>query len=260
MSRRPRALAGLIAAAIGLLLLPVSALAQSPAASPFADWAAVVVAGDWHAHSGGPTEAFDNARRDVAVAFEKAGFAPGNVQQFSVRPERYPAARPNTSTVPQIAAGLQDLVLKATGGCLVYVTSHGAPPGVLIGAAIVSPNRMEGLVDKACGKRPTVVIISACYSGVFLPALAGANRMVMTAARPDRSSFGCTESDRYPYYDDCILQSLPQSSDFLDLAHRARACIDRREAIEGLRPASEPQVQVGATLRPMIPLYTFTKP
>ena len=59
------------------------------AASPFGDWAAVVVAGDWHAHSGGPSEAFDNARRDVAQALSAPGFAPANLRQFSVRPERY---------------------------------------------------------------------------------------------------------------------------------------------------------------------------
>jgi len=58
------------------------------AASLFSDWSAVVVAGDWHAHSGGPSEAFDNARRDVSQALEQAGFRAQNLRQFSVRPER----------------------------------------------------------------------------------------------------------------------------------------------------------------------------
>ena len=30
--------------------------------------------------------------------------------------------------------------------------------------------------------------------------------MVLTAARPDRTSFGCGEADKYPYFDDCFLQ------------------------------------------------------
>src|SRR5258705_4917950 len=67
------------------------------AASPFRDWAAVVIAGDWHAHSGGPSEAFDNARRDVAQALEQAGFDPANLRQFSVRPERYKDTHPDKS-------------------------------------------------------------------------------------------------------------------------------------------------------------------
>ena len=43
----------------------------------------------WHAHSGGPSEAFDNARYDVSQALQRVGFAPQNLRQFSVRPERY---------------------------------------------------------------------------------------------------------------------------------------------------------------------------
>jgi hypothetical protein len=47
----------------------VAAATPAAAAGAFGDWSAVVVAGDWHAHSGGPSEAFDNARRDVTRAF-----------------------------------------------------------------------------------------------------------------------------------------------------------------------------------------------
>ena len=57
----PKVLASALAAALAFASTPALA------ASPFSDWAAVVIAGDWHAHSGGPTEAFDNARRDVAA-------------------------------------------------------------------------------------------------------------------------------------------------------------------------------------------------
>lgn len=39
---------------LGLLLAPLLAAASARADAPsFANWAAVVVAGDWHAHSGG---------------------------------------------------------------------------------------------------------------------------------------------------------------------------------------------------------------
>ncbi|MCC7268150.1 MAG: peptidase C13, partial [Caulobacteraceae bacterium] len=76
------------------LLLLLSFAAPASAASPFADWAAVVVAGDFRGSGGGPTEAFDNARRDVAGQLVEMGFAPQNLRQFSTRPERYKAARP----------------------------------------------------------------------------------------------------------------------------------------------------------------------
>jgi hypothetical protein len=96
-----------------------------------------------------------------------------------------------------------------------------------------------------CGERPTVVIISACYSGVFVDPLEAPNRVILTAARPDRSSFGCSDKDRYPYFDNCILQNLPVAGDFLDLARRARLCVSKRETDEHLEPASEPQTWIG---------------
>ena len=86
---KPRAF--LTALAVTLLTLAASAAraASAPAPGPFSNWAAIVVAGDFHAaHTNQPTEAFDNARRDVSVALEKVGFSPANLREFSVRPDR----------------------------------------------------------------------------------------------------------------------------------------------------------------------------
>jgi hypothetical protein len=102
-----------------------------------------------------------------------------------------------------------------------------------------------------------VVIISACFSGVFVPALAGANRMVLTAARPDRSSFGCGEADKYPYFDQCVLESLPSVPDFAILGARVQACVAARETKEGMKPPSEPQLFIGPALKPLLPLYSL---
>jgi hypothetical protein len=111
------------------------------------------------------------------------------------------------------------------------------------------------MLDETCGQRPTIVVISACFSGVFVPAVAAPNRMVLTAARPDRSSFGCGEADRYPYFDDCFLRSFHTASDFAELGRAVQACVRRREIETGMSPASEPQLWIGAALRPLLPLY-----
>ena len=102
-----------------------------------------------------------------------------------------------------------------------------------------------------------MVIVSACFSGVFVPALAGANRMVLTAARPDRSSFGCGEADKYPYFDQCVLESLPHSADFATLGRTVQACVAARETKEGMKPPSEPQLYIGGGLKPLLPLYSL---
>ena len=84
----------------------ISAPPAFAAAPSFANWAAVVVAGDWHAHSGAPSEVFDNARRDIAADLTRIGFSPYNVVQFSVRPARYPDVAPRSSDGQTIATTL----------------------------------------------------------------------------------------------------------------------------------------------------------
>lgn len=248
----------------GLAAAVLIALTAAPgcvkAQSPFADWAAIVVAGDFHAaHTDNPTETFDNARRDVAKAFEAEGFAAANLDQFSVRPQRYPAVRPQKTDPQAIYDSLRELTARATGGCLIYFTSHGAPEGIVLGDNLMSPGLLRSMLDRTCGARPTVVILSACFSGVFIPALKAPNRMILTAARADRASFGCSEADTYPYFDDCLLRMLPAARDFLGLGPAVQACVAGREKAEGARPASKPQLVVGRAVRPLLEQSAFAQ-
>ncbi|MGA0607509.1 C13 family peptidase [Phenylobacterium sp. VNQ135] len=246
--------ARLIIAITGLLLM----LSGAPArAGSFADWTAVIIAGDWRGSGGGPTEAFDNARRDVAQALTRVGFHPSNLRQFSTRPERYRDAAPGKAELEQIYAAMEDLAPRAAGGCLFYITTHGTPQGAVVDKRILPPGVLGAMLDRTCGARPTVVVISACFSGVFVPQLSGPNRMVLTAARRDRTSFGCGEADKYPYFDDCFLSAIGQTRDFQALATATRECVRRREIAEKVEPPSEPQVFVGAALRPILPLFAF---
>lgn len=252
MSWRP-----LVGLTLVVLLVGVQAASAEPA---FAKWAAVVIAGDWHAHSGGPSEAFDNARRDVAASLETIGFSAGNIQQYSVRPERYPTIKLEKADPRIIFEGLQSKASAASEGCLVYLTSHGAPQGAVLDQGLLPPPMLKAMIDEACPDRPTVVVVSACFSGVYVPALASRQRMILTAARQDRTSFGCGESDRYPYFDACFLESAAKASDFLALASATRRCVAARETETGANPPSEPQLWVGSALAPILPLYTFRRP
>lgn len=216
---------------------------------PFAGWAAAVVAADWRDTRGRPIDAFENARRDLTAAILDLGFEPERVASLSLAPSGEAAVAPGE------VLGRIEAVTAGARGCLLYFTSHGSPSGMVFGAAgALPPALLNAMVDRWCGERPTVVVVSACYSGVFVPALAAPNRLVMTAARRDRSSFGCSEDARYPYFDGCVLESLPGAGDLLGLAEAARACVARREQAEGLSPPSEPQLEVGAAMRAMAPL------
>src|SRR5580704_7401771 len=170
---------GLSALAI-LAVLLLFADQPARAAAPFAAWAVIIVAGDDHAHSGAHSEVFDNARRDLAVAFAKAGFTPANISQFSVQTGR--PAGVLASDPPSIVEQLGRATENAKDGCLIYFTSHGSPDGIVLGDRLLTPAGMAGIIDDACGERRAVVVVAACFSGVFIPPLAGRNRMVLTAA------------------------------------------------------------------------------
>ncbi|WGM38405.1 C13 family peptidase [Caulobacter sp. NIBR1757] len=255
-----------IAILFGVLALTLAGAA--PAAQPgFKDWAAVVVAGDFAgAHNEGDTEAFDNARRDVARALvERMGFSAENVRQFSVRPQRYNEPGLGQSRLFEIHGGLAQVAQKAKGGCLFYFTSHGIQYGAFLNAedsrkqTVILPQVMAELIDSACPGRPSVVIISTCFSGVNVPALSQPNRLVMTAAAKDRSSFGCGQQNTYPYFDDCFLQSVKVVKTLGALPPAITACVERMERETGMSPPSLPQVDVGSSLRPMLMLYGFPK-
>lgn len=242
------------------LILAVAASHDARAASPFADWSAAVIAGDFRAQSGRPSEVFDNARRDVAAELIKLGFEAGNIDQFSVRPQRYPDQAPGLADLATIKAHLGQTSQRATAGCLVYLTSHGTPGKLVMAredSGVMTPPQLAGLVQSACPGRPAILVLSACFSGSFIDGLAANDRMIFTAARPDRSSFGCGESDKYPYFDGCFLEQAADAKDFVDLADQVRTCVAAKELETGAKPPSEPQLWIGSALKPLLPLYAF---
>lgn len=222
----------------------------------FDGWAASIVAADWTTSRGTPIQAFDNARRDLVAGFQDVGFARADMVDFTLRPDV-----PNPTSADQALDAIGRNAEQATRGCFLYFTSHGSPRGIVFGPnRLMSPDEMARRIDGWCGTRPTVVIVSACFSGVFADRLAAPNRMVISAARRDRSSFGCSEDATYPYFDGCILESLPTSPNFMVLAEQATLCVSRREREEGLRPASEPQTVVGADIAPLLATtYAFRR-
>lgn len=219
--------------------------ARSPSAAgpavgqvPASRWRAVLIAGDNNSPS------FDNgvdALRDKLV-----GYGVRDVRVLTSDPRRNPAAE-------VASAGNISAALRTQGGeaCLVFITSHGDERGVTLRAAkgFLAPGALDNALDAGCGKRPTVVIVSACHSGVFLtPAMRQANRVVLTAAAADRVSFGCGAGDHYTYYDQCLLQQFDGATTWGQLAQTTRACVQSLERQMGVRPPSLPQIFVGASV------------
>ncbi|MCA8900069.1 MAG: hypothetical protein KDA53_02350 [Hyphomonas sp.] len=240
------------------LIWPAAALAQvQPDPAGFSNWAVGIVAADWRDSEGGTIEAFENAKTALTKGFESVGFRAENITSLSLRPNQ----TNGWALASEVAfASIASKAAAASSGCLLYFTSHGSPEGIVLGReGVLGPGRMNSLVTEWCGERPTVVVVSACYSGVFVPALAGPNRLVMTAARPDRSSFGCEADFEYTVFDGCVLQSLPEADDFVDLSSRTRRCVAGLERRLRLTP-SEPQSFVGADVEDLFIFQNFSRP
>jgi hypothetical protein len=108
------------------------------------------------------------------------------------------------------------------------------------------PRRIAAPTDHASGARYRVIIISACYSGVFARALADPRTLVITAAAPDRSSFGCEDGATWTYFGDAFFNQALREATTLDEAFcRARAIVSARERREGFEP-SKPQMAGGS--------------
>lgn len=225
--------------------------------APLKDWAVGILAADWRDGGGAPIDAFDNASRDLEVAFAGAGFSRENIAALSLRPMSLGG---DSLRAEDVYGLFEAQAQRASAGCLLYFTSHGSDRGIVLGnEGFLSPARLNGLVGQWCGERPTVVIVSACYSGVFLPALAAPHRMIMTAARADRVSFGCSTDAQYPYFDGCVLSSLPQADDFVHLASLAGRCVAAREEAERLTPPSAPLTRTGADVEDLLVFLNFER-
>ena len=247
----------------GLIIVLVAALgfataAHGQTAAPpgrFAGWTSAIIAADWRDGANHPIEAFDNARRDLVKGFLAAGFSRANMVDYSLRPDV-----PEPVSASAVLDGINAAAARGTSGCLLYFTSHGAPDAMVFGVAPrMTPDIMANIVRTACGTRPTVVVVSACFSGIFINALAAPNRMVLTAASRERTSFGCGADETYPWFDGCVIETLPTATDFLALAAGARACVARKEVERGVSPASEPQLFVGAEMQLRLPTLRFQR-
>jgi Peptidase C13 family len=125
------------------------------------------------------------------------------------------------------------------------LTSHGSPYGVTVQAAkreeILSPADLAAMLDRT-GVRRRIVVISACYSGVFLDPLANDDSLVITAADSDHSSFGCRDKVKWTYFGDAFFNTaLRYAADLRSAFTVARTLISMREMRYRLAP-SNPQI------------------
>ena len=137
-------------------------------------------------------------------------------------------------------SGAEDLIF-------IYLTSHGSADHQLV----LAQPRMAlddlpatdlATLLQPLAERDKVVVISACYSGGFIEPLKSPNTLVITAARADRVSFGCSEESDFTYFGRALFaEAVQQTRDIVQAFTLAQARVAEREQADHYQ-ASEPQI------------------
>lgn len=226
-----------IAALLLLLAIPIASQAQAPRT-----WHVFLVAADR------AEPVFDNAVGRLKTAFT-ARFRIA-AEAFTSRLRRVAGWR--DATWQEIARTVMARRMAPSDTCFFYFTSHGDIGGLFMARhnALLPPEDLAELLDRTCGHRPTVVVISACHSGTFLrERLMTENRVILTAARRDRSSFGCSFTETLTVYDRCFLENWDRAANWPALHGALVACVRATERARRFGPPSEPQAHIGRLMR-----------
>ena len=114
---------------------------------------------------------------------------------------------------------------------------------------LIAP-RLLGQMLAATGVRHKVIVISACYSGIFADALANAETLVVSAADAAHPSFGCTSTAAWTYFGQAFLaEALRRPRSITDAFATASSTIARRERAQNFDP-SNPQMRGGEKVFP----------
>ena len=173
---------------------------------------------------------------------------------------------PTTRTkIPIASRTSMDLALRRIGQQMnresdvlfLYMTSHGLPnqfemENAPIDLNDVDPKWLKESLDKA-GIRWRVIVISACYSGSFVPALQDDNTLIITASAADRASFGCSNEADYTYFGRAFFdQAMRERTSVSAAFEQAKATVAQWESAQGFE-ASEPQWSIGKNMEFMLP-------
>lgn len=135
---------------------------------------------------------------------------------------------------------------------VIYLTSHGSRDAELTTnlpdyseLKSISANSLAGAL-KHSGIRRRVIIVSACYSGSWIKPLTSDDTIILTAARSDRTSFGCSDERQLTYFGEALLKGpLANGGSLADSFAAARKKI---VGWEGDSLHSEPQAYVGRNM------------
>jgi hypothetical protein len=177
--------------------------------------------------------------------------------------------RANTRSAAQATIGsLRSALVSVSGNMnrdndilFVFLTSHGSQQGVAVTSgndqSTLSPARLKSMLRET-GARNKVVIVSACFSGIFADALADRRTLVVTAADATHPSFGCEPGAEWTWFGEALfVKGIPNSATFQAAFARARSEVRRKENYfcrvkRECNEPSNPQIRGGQDVLPFL--------
>jgi hypothetical protein len=144
---------------------------------------------------------------------------------------------------------------------LLLLTSHGRETGFGLrlpndATTELTPQQLAATLNGE-GIKNRVVIVSACFAGIFVPPLANDDSIILTAADAKNTSFGCSPERDWTYFGDAFFrQSVRPGRDFQHSFDNARLLIHGWELMDHATP-SNPQGHFGpALVARLAPFFT----
>lgn len=145
---------------------------------------------------------------------------------------------------------------------LLFLTSHGDKKAGLstelhynVSLQEFTPERLQQTL-RASGIRNWIIIISACHSGTFIPALQDEHTLIITAAHESKASFGCADDAALTYFTEAFFtDGLAQTTDIEKAFNIAKSVVTTREQMQNIKDHSDPQIFVGAKIREVLKKY-----
>ena len=217
-----------------------AAIARLPASTPAIELYALTLAGD------GKQSVFMREADYVGNLLQERFAAHGLITLVNHRDHL--ADRPLATSV-SLGRSIQAIAERSGEEDLIfiYLTSHGSASHELnldqprLQLNDLPASQLAELLEPL-KERHKVLVISACYSGGFIPKLQDDKTLVITAARADRVSFGCSEENDFTYFGRALFaEALQQTDDLQRAFNLAQASVAEREKADGFEP-SEPQI------------------
>jgi Peptidase C13 family len=133
------------------------------------------------------------------------------------------------------------------------LTSHGSKDSLVVSNGTLpllqlDPAELRQALDES-GIKWRIIIVSACYSGIFVEPLKTDSTLIVTASDAAHTSFGCADDRDLTYFGEAFLKDSVPTTGTLEAAFKKAAdLIQHREGAEHLEH-SQPQLYIGPAIR-----------